>query len=94
MIARGLRQVEDKEAPWQSCASASFSKDFRPMNEIVNLRRARKAKARAEAQEVAAANRARFGTPEATRALTKAQSEKAAQILDSHRIERDKDLKD
>jgi hypothetical protein len=60
------------------------------MNEIVNLRRARKAKARTEAEEVAAANRARFGRPKAARDLTKARSEKAAQVLDSHRIERDK----
>ena len=64
------------------------------MDGVVNLRRARKAKARAEAQEVAAENRTRFGTPKATRDLTKARSEKAAKGLDSHRIERDKNLKD
>ena len=57
------------------------------MNEIVNLRRARKAKTRAEAQDVAAANRARFGTPKPTRDLAKARSEKAAQSLDSHRLD-------
>jgi hypothetical protein len=64
------------------------------MDDIVNLRRARKAKVRAEAEEVAAENRARFGTPKATRDLTKARSEKAAQRLDSHRLECDKGLKD
>jgi hypothetical protein len=64
------------------------------MNEIVNLRRARKAKARAEAEAIAAANRVRNGTPKRTRDLTKARSEKAALSLDSHRLERDKDLKD
>lgn len=64
------------------------------MDGVVNLRRARKAKARSQAGEVAAANRARFGTPKATRDLTKARSEKAAKALDSHRSERDKNLKD
>ena len=64
------------------------------MPEIVNLRRARKAKARAEAEEIAAANRARLGTPKLTCDLTKARSEKAASVLDSHRLERDKELKD
>jgi hypothetical protein len=64
------------------------------MNEIVNLRRARKAKARAEAESVAAANRARFGTPKAQRALTQARSEKAAQRLDSHRLDPDKKPRD
>ena len=64
------------------------------MSEIVNLRRARKAKARAEAEETAAANRARHGTPKAMRDLTKARSEKAAHALDSHRLTQDKNLKD
>jgi len=64
------------------------------MVNVVNLRRARKAKARTEAEVVAAENRARFGTPKAARALTKARSEKAAKALDSHRIDRDKSLKD
>lgn len=65
-----------------------------PMNEIVNLRRARKAKARAEAEDVAATNRARFGTPKKERALTKARSEKAAESLDSHRLGGIKNPKD
>jgi hypothetical protein len=64
------------------------------MAEIVNLRRVRKAKSRAQAEEIAAQNRARHGTSKATRSLTKARSEKAAAILDSHRLERDKKLKD
>ena len=64
------------------------------MDGMVNLRRARKAKARAEAEGVAAENRARFGTPKATRDRTKARSEKAAQRLDSHRLECNKSLKD
>jgi hypothetical protein len=64
------------------------------MNEIVNLRRARKAKARAAAEEGAAVNRARFGTPKASRELTKARSEKAAHGLDSHRLDPGRDGKD
>ena len=64
------------------------------MAEIVNLRRARKAKARAEARETAAANRARSSTPKKARDLTKARSEKAARTLDSHRLDGDKNLKD
>jgi hypothetical protein len=64
------------------------------MSEIVNLRRARKAKARQISEEKAAESRARHGVPKPTRALTKARSKKAASALDSHRLERDKDLKD
>jgi hypothetical protein len=64
------------------------------MNEIVNLRRARKAKARYQAEEAAASNRARFGTPKPTRDLTKARLEKAAQTLDSHQLEGGKPGKD
>jgi hypothetical protein len=64
------------------------------MGKIVNLRRARKAKARSEAEETAAANRARSGTPKTARDLTKSRSEKAARTLDSHRLEGDKNLKD
>jgi hypothetical protein len=64
------------------------------MSEIVNLRRVRKAKSRAQGEEIAAANRARHGTSKATRSLTKARSEKAAGVLDAHRLERDKNLKD
>lgn len=64
------------------------------MSEIVNLRRARKAKARRDSEEKAAENRVRFGTPKELSALTKARSEKAANVLDSHRLDRDKNLKD
>lgn len=64
------------------------------MGEIVNLRRAKKAKARAKADEEAAANRLLHGTPKATRDLTKARSEKARRDLEGVRIEPDKPLKD
>jgi len=59
------------------------------MAEVVNLRQARKAKARAAASEQADENRARFGRPQAERKLADARREKAERNLDRHR--RDKD---
>jgi hypothetical protein len=63
------------------------------VGEIVNLRRAKKAKARAKAEEEAAAKRLRHGTPKASRDLTKARSEKALRDLEAGRMEPDKPLK-
>jgi len=57
------------------------------MAEIVNLRRAKKAKARAAAQDEAALNRARYGTSKPLRDITKARSEKAARDLETGRLE-------
>ncbi len=64
------------------------------MGDLVNLRRARKAKARAAAENAASASRAVFGTPKAARDLTKARSEKAKRDLEGGRLEPDKTLKD
>jgi hypothetical protein len=55
------------------------------MAEIVNLRRARKDKARAQKDKAAEANRAAHGTPKSLRDLAKARSEKAARNLDAHK---------
>jgi hypothetical protein len=55
------------------------------MGEIVNLRRARKAKARDEKVKTADANRTLHGTPKRLRKLAKAQSEKSARDLDGHK---------
>ena len=55
--------------------------------EIVNLRQARKRKARAEAVIVAAGNRATFGRGKAEREAAEASREKAGRHLDSHRRE-------
>ena len=52
------------------------------MAEIVNLRRARKAKGRAEKDRAAETNRAKFGTAKAERDLVKARETKAARDLD------------
>ena len=61
------------------------------MAEIVNLNRARKAKARAEKEETAAANRVLHGTPKAVRNLAEVRKNKADQSLFSHRLEKDAD---
>lgn len=55
------------------------------MAEIVNLRQARKAKARDEKAKVADANRALHGTPKHLRNLAKARAKKAARDLDAHK---------
>lgn len=64
------------------------------MSEIVNLRRARKAKARAGKEEQASANRAKFGVTKKERELTKARSEKGARDLESLHLNPDKPLEE
>ena len=64
------------------------------MSEIVNLRRVRKAKARAAAAGQAAENRAQFGIPKAERLKTTATQELDNRRLDGHRRERDSDPSD
>jgi hypothetical protein len=53
--------------------------------EIVNLRRARKAKARDEKEKTADANRLLHGTPKNLRNLAKARSDKAMRDLNAHK---------
>ena len=60
------------------------------MADIVNLRRVRKNKARAEKDREAEANRARHGVAKPVRDLAKARDAKAAHDLDAKRLERDK----
>jgi hypothetical protein len=64
------------------------------MGEIVNLRRAKKAKARAAAEDEAASNRALHGTPKPFRDVTKARSKKSAHEFEAHRLDPGKPLKD
>jgi hypothetical protein len=64
------------------------------MAEIVNLRRARKEKARAAKEHEASSNRARFGTPKSQRKVTLARSEKERDTLDAKRLDPDKPLED
>jgi hypothetical protein len=61
------------------------------MADIVNLNRARKARARAEKARQADANRVAHGTPKAIRKLSDAQKDKAEQRLSGHRLESGED---
>lgn len=58
--------------------------------DIVNLRRARKAKVRTEREKTAADNRLAFGRSKIEKQLTKAERERAAKVIDAHRRDRDK----
>ncbi|MER0237727.1 DUF4169 family protein [Fulvimarina sp. MAC8] len=60
------------------------------MGDIVNLRRARKAKARDDREAEAADNRVKFGTPPALRSLEEARKTKAEKALDGHKLSTDK----
>jgi hypothetical protein len=55
------------------------------MAEIVNLRRARKTKAKTEKAKTADANRVTHGTPKPLRDLAKARTDKAVRDLDAHK---------
>jgi hypothetical protein len=55
------------------------------MGEIVNLRHARKVKARDEKEKVAEVNRTVHGTPKHLRNLAKAKTAKSARDLDAHK---------
>jgi hypothetical protein len=57
------------------------------MAEIVNLKRARKAKAAAEARELAAENRARSGRTKGAKQRDEAEAEALARLLDGARRE-------
>jgi hypothetical protein len=61
------------------------------MAEVINLRRARKAKARDAAATEAQANRARHGRSMAERKLDAAETARVDRQLDGSRIVRDKD---
>ena len=56
------------------------------MADIINLRRARKAKARAGAQAGAAANRTKFGLTKLARDQAEEQQHRAARKLDGHKL--------
>ena len=58
------------------------------MGEVVNLRRARKARAKAGDEAQAAANRAAFGRTKAEKAAAQASQERTAVTLDGAKLER------
>jgi hypothetical protein len=57
------------------------------MAEIVNLRRARKAKTRSEKDSQAAANRAKHGVAKSLRDLAEARDDLAKRAADAHRLD-------
>ena len=59
------------------------------MAEIVNLRRARKSKARNEREKVAEANRVHHGTPVSARKRADAERTITDRNLEQHRLEQD-----
>jgi cell fate (sporulation/competence/biofilm development) regulator YlbF (YheA/YmcA/DUF963 family) len=68
------------------------------MAQIVNLRRARKARTRVEAEQKAAENRVRFGRTKEEREQLAAEGELAARRVEGHRreiaVSRDEDPSD
>lgn len=60
------------------------------MSEIVNLRRARKEKARGVKEKDAANNRTQHGVAKSARDLGQARAEKSARDLDAHKLKDDK----
>ena len=59
------------------------------MTNIVNLRQARKAKARVEKAQTAQENRARFGRTKAQRVADAAEEQRRAALLDGARRDED-----
>ena len=58
------------------------------MADLINLRNARKQKAKAEKEKTAQANRVLHGTPKALRKLTEVQKDQADQRLSAHKLEK------
>jgi hypothetical protein len=64
------------------------------MGDVVNLRRARKARDRASAEAKAEQNRITFGRTKTERKLTEAEKALAERRLEGHRLSDDSDGKD
>jgi hypothetical protein len=64
------------------------------MGDVVNLRRARKARDRATAEAQAAQNRIEFGRTKAERKLAEAEKTLAERHLEGHRLTDDPDDED
>jgi len=63
----------------------------RNMAEIINLRMARKAKARSEAEKKAEANRAKFGQTKAEKTVRKLEETRASRAHEAGRLEKPED---
>ncbi len=59
------------------------------MADVINLRQARKAKARSAKEREAEANRALHGESNTTRAARKAEEARSARLLDGAKLEQD-----
>ncbi len=57
------------------------------MAEIINLNRARKARAKTEAGDAAAANRAKYGRTKAEKQRDKTETERVVKLLDDSKRE-------
>ena len=57
------------------------------MTEPINLNKARKARARADARATAAQNRVKFGRPKAEKAVSKLEAERLRRALDQSKLE-------
>ena len=64
------------------------------MAEIINLKRAKKQKARVVKELEAASNRARFGTPKSEQKVTLARSQKERASLEGKKLGSHKPLED
>jgi hypothetical protein len=64
------------------------------MGDVVNLRRARKDRARTEADRKAQANRISFGRTKTEKSLTSAERALAERRIDGHRLDRAHDEQD
>jgi uncharacterized protein DUF4169 len=64
------------------------------MAEIINLKRAKKQKARATKERDASLNRVRFGTPKSQQKVTLARSEKERANLEAKKLDGDKPLEE
>jgi hypothetical protein len=61
------------------------------MAEIINLRQARKRKARADAERMAAENRAKFGQTRAQKQALSAEAHRLSSAVDGARREKEED---
>jgi hypothetical protein len=59
------------------------------MAEVINLRQARKAKARSAKENAAEQNRIRFGQTKAEKARLRLEEEQKAALLDGHKRDRE-----
>lgn len=57
------------------------------MAEVVNLRRARKARDRKDAEKRASANRTAFGLPKIEREKIQAEQQAASRFIDGHQLD-------